>query len=151
MPSYISKSGVLVPAKEHVVLPHLSGTANEVYDGPDRAAEEELALAGGVDAAGKPIMKSFGIHYKNDNDIINRARSLGYKDVKEYVQAMGYNDTPEQEKASIIEKEKIVVNPNTPIKRNKANSKLGGGTDTSGQGNDKLGGFGNDPDGLGKR
>ena len=30
------------PAKEHVVLPHLAGTKNEVYDGPDRAALLEL-------------------------------------------------------------------------------------------------------------
>ena len=151
MPTYNSKGGVFVPAKEHVVLPHLSGTANEVYDGPDRAAEAELAEAHGVDAAGKPKQGHFGIHYKNDPDMINRARSLGYKNVEEFAQAMGYNETPEQEALAIKEKEKIVVNPNAPIKRNKANAKLGGGTDTSGQGNDIYGGLGNDPDGLGKR
>jgi len=151
MPTYISKGGIFVPAKEHAVLPHLSGTENEVYDGPDRAAEFELAQAHGVDAAGKPKVGSFGINYLNDPDLINRARSLGYKDVKEYAKALGYNATKEQEIAEIKEKEKIVNIHNTPIKRKAANEKLGGGTDTSGQGNDKLGGFGNDPDGLGKK
>ena len=145
MPSYISKRGILVPAKEHAVLPHLSGTANEIYDGPDRAAEEELALAHGVDENGKPKVGHFGIDYHNDPDIINRARALGYKDVKEFAKAMGYSDTPEQEEAQIKEKEKI-VNKYTPLKRSKANEKLGGGTDTTGQGQDRLGGFGTKPE-----
>lgn len=150
MPSYISEGGIFKPAKEHVVLPHLTGTENEVYDGPDRAAELELAQAHGVDAAGKPKVDHFGIDYRHDPDVINRARSLGYKDVTEYTQAMGYNGTPEQEKVEIIEKKKTVITHKEP-KRREANAKLGGGTDTSGQGNDKLGGFGNDPDGLGKK
>lgn len=150
MPNYVSKGGEFVPAKEHVVLPHLTGTVNEVYDGPDRASEEELALAFGVDEIGKPKEGHFGIHYLNDPDMINRARSLGYKSVKEFAKAMGYNATKEQEAAALDEKIKTVVKHVEP-KRKSANQKLGGGTDTSGQGNDKLGGFGNDPDGLGKR
>ena len=150
MPTYVSKGGVFYPAKEHAVLPHLSGTENEVYDGPDRAAELELAQAHGVDANGKPKLGTFGIDFRHDPDLINRARSLGYKDVEEYAKAMGYNDTPEQEAAKIAEKEKVVNKYEQP-KRVEANAKLGGGVDTSGQGNDKLGGFGNDPDGLGKK
>ena len=150
MPSYNSKCGELYPAKEHVVLPHLSGTDKEVYDGPDRAAENELAVAFGVDANGKPKQKFFGIHFKNDPDIINRARSLGYKNVEEFASAMGYNDTPEQEAIKNKEKEKIVHNPNAPIKKSEGVQKLGGGTDTSGQGNDINGGLGNDPHGLSK-
>jgi len=144
MPSYISNGGVFTPAKEHAVLPHLSGTKNEVYDGPDRAAEAELAEAFGVDDNGKPRQKSFGIHFRNDPDMINRARSLGYKTVDEFATAMGYNDTPEQEATKIAEKEKI-VNTYAPLKKVEANKKLGGGIDTTGQGNDKLGGFGEKP------
>jgi hypothetical protein len=151
MPTYISKGGEFIPAHEHAVLPHLSGTKNEVYDGPDRAAEEELALAYGVDAEGKPKEKHFGIHYSNDPDLINRARSLGFKDVKEFAKAMGYNKTKKQEEEEIAEKEKVVVNPEAKIKRSEGVKKLGGGTDTSGQGNDVYGGFGSNPDGLGKQ
>ena len=149
-PSYISKGGVFVPAKEHAVLPHLSGTPNEVYDGPDRAAEEELALAHGVDEKGKPKQGFFGIHYKNDPDTINRARSLGYKSVEEYASAMGYNDTPEQEAAAIKAKEQIVNKYEAP-KRVEPIKKLGGGTDTTGQGNDIPGGFGSSGSGFEKR
>ena len=147
MSSYISKGGVLVPAKEHAVLPHLSGTENEVYDGPDRAAELELAEAHGVDANGKPKQGYFGIYYKNDPDLINRARSLGYKNVEEMATAMGYNDTPEQELEKIKEKEKIVNKYEQP-KRTQPNAKLGGGTDTTGQGNDIPGGLGNSGAGV---
>ena len=151
MPNYVSKGGEFYPAQEHAVLPHLSGTKNEVYDGPDRAAEEELAIAGGVDKEGKPIMKHFGINFRNDPDIINRARSLGYKDVNEFALAMGYNKTMAEEKAEIEAKEKIVVNPNAPIKKGEAIQKLGGGIDTSGQGNDLYGGMGTNPHGVGKQ
>ena len=151
MPSYISKSGKLYPAKEHVVLPHLSGTPNEVYDGPDRAAEEQLAIEHGVDVNGKPKQAYFGIDFRHDPDLINRARSLGFKDVNDYASALGYNATPEQEAAEIAAKEKIVVNPAAPIKRGESNIKLGGGVDTSGQGNDMYGGLGNDPHGVGKK
>jgi hypothetical protein len=150
MPNYVSKGGVFVPAHEHAVLPHLSGTDKEIYDGPDRAAQEELSIAGGVDREGKPIMKSFGINFRNDPDIINRARSLGFKDVNEFASAMGYNKTPEEEKAEIEAKEKVIVNPNAPIKRGEAVNKLGGGNDTSGQGNDVYGGLGSNPHGVGK-
>ena len=148
-PSYVSKGGVFVPAKEHAVLPHLSGTPNEVYDGPDRAAMEELAIAHGVDAEGKPKQGYFGISFRNDPDMIARARAMGYKNVDEFAAALGYTDTSEQEKAKIAEKEAIVVKHEAP-KKVEANKKLGGGTDTSGQGNDVYGGLGNDPHGLNK-
>lgn len=144
MPSYISKGGVLTPAKEHAVLPHLSGTENEVYNGPDRAAEEELALAHEVDENGKPKVGHFGINFRHDPDVINRARSLGFKDVNEYASALGYNDTKEQEIAKLAEKDKIVNDYKVP-KRKEANKKVGGGIDTTGQGQDRLGGFGSQP------
>jgi hypothetical protein len=149
MPSYISKGGVLVPAKEHAVLPHLSGTSNEVYDGPDRAAEKELAEAYGVDENGKPKQGYFGIDYRHDPDMIMRARQLGYKSVDEFAAAMGYTDTPEEAAAEIAKKEKIVNDYKVSAKK-VSEGKLGGGTDTSGQGNDKMGNFGNDPDGFSK-
>ena len=144
MPNYISKGGIFHPATEHAVLPHLSGTPNEVYDGPDRAALAELAEAHGVDAEGKPKAITFGIDFKHDPDLINRARSLGFKDVNEYAKAMGYNDT----KAEAKEKEELkaqVVVKHEPPKRGKLNKKLGGGTDTSGSGNDHYGDFGERP------
>jgi hypothetical protein len=143
-PSYISRGGELHPATEHAVLPHLSGTPNEVYDGPDRAAMAELAEAHGVDDAGKPKKMTFGIHFKNDPDLINRARSLGFKDVKEFAQAMGYNETPETEAKLEEEKAKVIVRHVEP-KRGRPNKKLGGGTDTSGAGNDHYGDFGERP------
>ena len=149
MPTYVSKNGVFHPAKEHAVLPHLSGTPNEVYDGPDRAAMHELALAHGVDTNGKPKELTFGIDFRNDPDMINRARSLGFKNVDEYARAMGYNKTKEEEAKINAEKDNI-VNKYEPPKRSEEHKMLGGGTDTSGQGNDTYGGLGSDPHGLSK-
>ena len=97
MPSYHSKDGIWHPAKEHAVLPHLSGTDKEIYDGPDRAAMEELALSHGVDEHGKPKVTTFGTNFRNDPELINRARQLGYKDVMEYALAMGYDEKKSEE------------------------------------------------------
>ncbi len=77
-------------------------------------------------------------------DLINRARQLGYKDVDEYARIMGYDKEKSEavfkEKAAVIEKHKEPERkPETPM--------LGGGKDFSGQGNDKLGGFGTPPSG----
>ena len=138
MPNYVSKGGVWVAAKEHAVLPHLSGTDKEVYDGPDRAAEAEFAEAYGVDENGQPNKREFGIHYSHDPDIINRARSLGFKDVKEFTKAMGYNETKKEAEKREEEKVKVVVMHKEP-KKVEAVKILGGGKDLSGQGNDTLG------------
>ena len=95
MPTWISKGGEWYPAKEHAVLPHLSGTPNEIYDGPDRAAELELATVHGVledgPDKGKPKVTTFGMDFRKDPDFINRVRQMGYKDIKEYLADIGYD------------------------------------------------------------
>jgi hypothetical protein len=139
MPSYVSKGGIIVPAKEHAVLPHLSGTDKEIYDGPDRAAEEELATAHGVDANGKPKVTFFGSHFRKDPDFINRVRQMGYKNIDDYLADIGYNEEEEIKKADLKAAE-IVVHKEpakTPVVKT-----LGGGTDKSGQNKSYTGGFG---------
>lgn len=141
MPSYVSKDGIWYPAKEHAVLPHLSGTDKEVYDGPDRAAELELATTFGVDEDGKPKETTFGMNFRNDPDIINRARQLGYKDVMEYAIAMGY-DAEKSEKNFKEHAAEIIKHKDLARKPEKA--MMGGGVDTSGKGGDLIGGFGDE-------
>ena len=139
MPSWVSKEGVFFPAKEHAVLPHLSGTDKEIYDGPDRAAELELAQSFGVDKDGKPKEVTFGSHFRKDPDFINRVRQMGYKDIEEYLKDIGYD----KEKAEKDFKEKAaeIVKHKEP-ERNPEPSMVGGGVDTSGKGGDLIGGFG---------
>jgi hypothetical protein len=141
MPSYVSKDGIWYPAKEHAVLPHLSGTDKEVYDGPDRAAEFELAQAFGVDTDGKPKEVTFGVNFRDDPDLIDRARQLGYKDVMEYAVSRGYDPVKSEklfkEKAAEIIKHK-------PLDRKPEKALIGGGVDTSGKGGDLIGGFGDE-------
>jgi len=143
MPQYVSDGGVWHPANEHAVLPHLSGTEKEIYDGPDRAAMEELAKAYGVDEKGFPKQTTFGMSFTMDPDLLNRAKQLGFKDVMEYALASGYDaEKAKQEfnkKASKIEKYE-------PPKRKPARQIEGGGKDFSGQGQDKFGGFGTPPE-----
>lgn len=134
MPRWISKDGVWHPAKEHSVLPHLSGTDKEVYDGPDRAALYELY---------KSKRESLGMDFRRDPELINRVRQLGYKTVDEYAEAMGYDK--EQVEKDFKEKASVVTKHELP-KKVEAVKVLGGGRDTSGQGNDAYGGFGKPKD-----
>ena len=151
MASYVSRDGVWYPAKEHAVLPHLSGTDKEIYDGPDRGAEFELAQAFGVDEDGKPKVTTFGIDFRQDAELINRARQMGFVDkvdkdgnvvetaVMSYAKQFGY-DAKKSEKlfkekaAAIIKHEEPTRKPEPLVQ--------GGGIDTSGKGGDLIGGFG---------
>jgi len=138
-PTWVSKEGVFHPAKEHAVLPHLSGTDKEVYDGPDRAAELELAQAHGVDKDGKPKLTTFGTNFRKNPDFINFVRQMNYKSIDEYLGDIGYDmekvERDFKEKASEIVKHKLPVRGPEP-------AMIGGGTDTSGKGGDLIGGFG---------
>lgn len=139
MPSYVSLEGVLHPAKEHVVLPHLSGTDKEVYDGPDRAAEFELAQAHGTDKDGKPNFMTFGQNFRTNPDFINFVRQQGFTNIEEYLKFIGYD----AEKAKVVFKEQIAeVNKYKEKKRKPEPAIMGGGIDTSGKGGDLIGGFG---------
>ena len=130
MPNYVSRDGVWHPAKEHVVLPHLAGTKNEVYDGPDRAA---------LFALYKANKETFGMDFHHDAELINRVRQLGYKSVASYAKAMGYDK--EKVEKDFEEKASKVVLHELP-KRVKEAGMLGGGRDMSGQNKSYSGGFG---------
>jgi hypothetical protein len=150
-PSYVSKDGIWYPAKEHVVLPHLTGTKNEVYDGPDRAAENELALAYGVDADGKPNVTTFGIDFRDDPDLIERARQLGYNDkvddkgnvtmsaVEQYARKRGW--TPEKSEKVFKEKAAEIVKHRDPDRKPEPLI-LGGGQSTAPGTESLVGGLG---------
>jgi len=133
-PNYVSKDGVFYPAKEYAVLPHLAGTGKEIYKGPDRAALFELFKAG---------VETFGIDFHKDPQIIERVKQLGYKDVDEYAEAHGYDK--EKSEAAFKLKAEVVSKHELPKKIEEV-KKLGGGTDTSGQGQDTYGGFGQPKD-----
>lgn len=160
MPNWISKGGLMYPAKERVALTNNSDKPiivdgkeiqpgePYIYEGSDRAAEYELAQMYGVDEEGKPKQGYIGIDCLKDPEMIMRAKQLGYNTVDEYARAMGYN--PELAEKQIKEKEKVIVKHEQP-KKSEGIRKSGGGTDFSGQGEDVYGGFGNNPDGLGKR
>jgi len=146
MPRYISKDGEWHPAKEKVGLTNITKQDKEVdgkivkpgepyvYEGPDRAALFELYKEG-VDKLGR--------NFKNDPDFIARVRQLGFKDVSEYLKIIGYDEAEVEkkfnEKASAVSKHELP-------KKVEAIKKLGGGQDTSGQGNDTYGGFGKPDD-----
>lgn len=142
MPNYVSDGGVWHPAKEHVVLPHLTGTEKEIYDGPDRAAMEELAKAYGVDENGYPKETTFGMPFERDPDLINRAKQLGFVSVKDYADAVGYDAEKAKEE---FNKKAAKINKYEPLKRQPERQIEGGGKDLSGQGKDVYGGLGDPP------
>jgi glycerol-3-phosphate O-acyltransferase len=134
MSRWVSKGGEWHPAKEHAVLPHLAGTDKEIYDGPDRAALYELF---------QQKVEHLGQNFKHDVDLLNRIKQLGYKDMKEYCKAVGYDEEKAekdfQEKAAQVKSHEIEA-------KIKAIETLGGGADLSGGGADKYGGFGKPKD-----
>ena len=139
MPTWVSNDGEWFPANEHAVLPHLAGTKDEVYDGPDRAAMEELAKIYGVDSEGFPKEITVGMPFKDDPMLQDLARQLGFKDVMEYARSRGYD--PEKAKKDFEEKASQIIKHQPPDKNPERNL-LGGGIDTSGKGADLIGGFG---------
>ena len=143
MPQYVSDGGVWHPAKEHAVLPHLAGTDKEVYDGPDRAAMEEMAKAYGVDEKGYPKETTFGMPFDQDPMLQDLARQLGYKSIMEYAVARGYD--PIKAKAE-FEKKAAKIEKYEPPKRQPERQIEGGGKDLSGQGKDRYGGLGDPPE-----
>ena len=139
MPRYISKDGVWYAAKEKVSLIDHKGTDGRqpgepyIYEGPDRAALLEFFRAG---------VEHFGVDFHHDPELLHRVRQLGFKNVAEYAKSVGYDKEKVEkdfdEKAAKVSKHEIP-------KKVKAIEIMGGGTDTSGGGQDRLGGFGAQP------
>ena len=150
MSRYVSVLGKLYPARERVVL---KNTRNEVlinpsaeyskyagekvppgaefiYEGPDRKAMTELWHEG-VDHLGQDFRKS--------PEFLDIIRKFGYKNEKEYFKFLGIDI--DKEEAAARAKCDTVTSHEDPA-RMEVIKKLGGGNDTSGQGNDRYGGFG---------
>ena len=150
MPNYVSHGGEWHPAKERVALKNISGKtiknpsdasskfANEeikpgedfIYEGADRAALYELWLN---------KSETLGMDFRQDAELINRVRQLGYKSVAEYAKLMGYDANKAKEEFD--KKATVVVKHDLPAKVEAINT-LGGGNDSSGSGNDRFGDFG---------
>jgi len=146
MPNYVSIDGVWHPAKEKVSLKNITDEPKKIikldgseeivqsgepyiYEGPDRAALFELYKSG---------VENFGVDFHHDPELLHRVKNLGFKDVNEYAKSVGYDKKKAQEE---FEKKASVVNKYDLPKRVKAIETMGGGLDTAGQGQDKLGGF----------
>lgn len=142
MPSYVSVDGIWYAAKEKVSLRNITDKPKEIegkivepgepyiYDGPDRAALFEMWKAG---------VSEFGNDFRYEPDFMNRVRQLGFKNVKEYLQYVGYDEVKSKEAA---EKKAAKVEKHELPAKVKAIQQLGGGVDTSGGGLDKYGDFG---------
>jgi len=83
-----------------------------------------------------------GGEFRNDPELITRVRQLGYKDVDEYAKIMGFDK--KKAKAKFEEQSAVVQRHENPTKAKKEPIP-GGGIDTTGQGQDRLGGFGDPP------
>lgn len=151
MPTFISKRGVLHPAKENVSLVYkgtkpipkedlpkgitIAGDVLEpgqgfIYDGPDREALRMLHEAG---------EESLGKDFKNDPDFLQAVRNMGYQSPEEYLQQVGYDEKKDEED---FKKKATTVKSHEIPKRVEAIEVLAGGRDYSGEGADSVGGFG---------
>jgi hypothetical protein len=139
MGNWVSDGGTWYPANEHAVLPHLTGTDKEVYDGPDRSAMEELAQIYGVDDEGFPKQITVGMPFKDDPMLQDLARQLGYKDVMEYARSRGYD--PDKAKIEFQKKASNIIKHLEP-ERAKEPVIRGGGMSTAPGSESFVGGFG---------
>lgn len=129
MPSWISNGGIWNPAKEYSVDPK-APKGKEIYEGPDRAAMQELAEQG---------VTHLGKNFRTDPEFIMRVRQSGFKDVDEYLSVIGYDEKKAQ---AIYEKQLEEVNSHTDTPKKAPIQDLGGGLDTSKSGkNSRRGGF----------
>lgn len=135
MPRFVSDGGVWTPAMERAVIektnPVTGEKEPEIYVGQDREALKLLEEAG---------EETLGQHFSMNPDMFALARQMGYKDVNEYVKAIGFNETQAKELAA---KKKAEINTHAlPDKKPELKIIDGGGQDRSGNGNGIVGGFG---------
>jgi len=151
-PQYISKDGQWHPKMERVALknnsdktiknPSKEGSkyAGEniapgedyIYEGPDRASLFELF---------KEKVEKFGQDFHHDIELISRVKQLGYKDVDEYAEVMGYD---KEKVEAEFKKNASVISKHELPKKVKAIKELGGGKDTAGDAH-MYGGYGDPP------
>lgn len=145
-PRYISKDGVWFPSKEKVALVNRSGKMrivkgkrvmpNEpyIYEGPDRAALFYLYQEG---------VEKLGQDFHNDAELLHRIKQLGFENMEKYMEYIGYDaENVEAE----FKKHAAIISKHELPKAVAAVNKLGGGQDTTGQGKDRYGNFGEPPD-----
>ena len=150
MPRFVSVLGKHYPAKERVVLKNTTSEvfinpsaeyskyykeevapgAEFIYEGPDRKAMCDLHKEG---------LEHYGQDFRKSPDFLEVLRKFNFKNEKEYFKFYGIDVDKEVEKAEgNIAK---ITSHELPAKV-EAIKKLGGGNDTSGQGNERYGGFG---------
>jgi len=141
MPNYVSKLGKFIPAKERVVLSHMP-RGKEIYEGLDRAALYEMHKAGHIDKEGN-ISDYFGESYKEHEHTLEKARSLGYNTVEEYLKVKGFN-----EKKALAEFEETHGKEvdHDARKVQAAINELAGGKDETNSENNRTGDFGLPPE-----
>ena len=133
MPKWVSKGGTWYPQNEKVGLKDKKGEPY-IYEGPDRAALFVLW---------QDKVETLGQDFKFDPELLMRVKQLGFKDMNEYLVYIGYDEAKVEE---IFKKNASVVNKHELPDKIKGIEALGGGVDTSGQGNDIPGGFGKPKD-----
>jgi hypothetical protein len=98
-----------------------------IYEGPDRQSMFELF---------KAKQETFGMDFHKDPELINRVRQLGYKSVNQYAKDVGYDAEEVQKKFDELSSK---VNMHELPARVEEVEVMSGGSDTSGQGNDRKG------------
>ena len=146
MPNFISKDGVWFPSKEKVALVNRSNKARMVkgkrvkpgepyiYEGADRAALF-MFYEQGVDELGKD--------FRRDPEMVDRVRKLGFPNMDSYLEFIGHDKEKVEE---TFKKHAAIISKHELPKEVAAIKTLGGGRDYAGQGQDKYGGFGRQPD-----
>jgi len=139
MPSWVSKNGVWEPAQERVVDPN-QPKGKEVYEGPDRAALDQLKSEG---------VEHLGTDFMLDPELQTRARQMGYKTVQEYLKVYGWDK--EKAEAAYLKAKGVVVDHKDGVRTKPAVFPSGGDSVAPGAKDGRKGGFELPPDVPGGR
>jgi len=133
MPSFNSREGVWLAAKERVALHNYSGKTKVIngkkvkpgepyiYEGDDRAALLEFHKAG---------VTQFGENFRTNTEFLQAIRNMGFDSVDKYLESIRYNS---EEVAKRFEKESAEITQHDIAKKVEAIQTLGGKDTASGK------------------
>ena len=132
MPNFISREGVWEPRTERVYIEEI----DQIYEGPDRAAQQMLKENGG----------EMGMHFSLDGDLLMRVKNFGFNSIDDYLKFRGYDKKKWEEKFNGLKAE--LIRHKNPTKVQPTQFEGGGIDQTGASHNNRFGGFGEPGEGV---
>jgi hypothetical protein len=153
MSNFVSLGGKMYAAEEYYVNGKAPEGVDPIYKGPDRAAMKSIMKEKALPGETWEELVERGEHYigfdgRENDDMLLRARELGFDSVEDYLKMrkkIDFEEMVKKQAESLVGRER--VKHKNPERHSSSLEYNSGGADTSGQGNHIKGGF-DDPMGV---